>query len=315
MIWLLAHCLGAYRVEYFDQKVSHFNFRLQGQTFKQKVLIDDSEFNKAKGAILLYCGNEGPVEMFYENTGFYNDLVKKEMSGLLVYLEHRYFGESMPFGSKEASYSKENLTFLTTQEAVADLARFAQQLKKERCPDCPVIAFGGSYGGMLACWLRMKYPQAVDMAHCASAPIYYFRNRQGLNYESFNRIVTADFKRGGASCPDFIRETYHRLFTFRKTGQAPLDLLNRVFGLCRNMTKVEDLSLLEDFLYNGYSYMAMLNYPYPTSFLVDLPAWPANSSCQAYHNTSLDAPDESFFKAVKAGIDYYYNFTGKRQCF
>jgi hypothetical protein len=50
-----------YSVGYFDQKVSHFNFKRLGN-FKQKYLLDTTYWNKtAKGPILFYCGNEGPV--------------------------------------------------------------------------------------------------------------------------------------------------------------------------------------------------------------------------------------------------------------
>lgn len=52
--------------------------------------------------------------MFYKNAGFYNDVVKSELKGLLLYPEHRYFGVSMPFGDQKSSYTKENLVYLTT---------------------------------------------------------------------------------------------------------------------------------------------------------------------------------------------------------
>ena len=47
-----------YQVLYFDQKVSHFNFKHTGKTFKQKYLMDSSNWNKdVRGPILMYCGN------------------------------------------------------------------------------------------------------------------------------------------------------------------------------------------------------------------------------------------------------------------
>ena len=47
---------------------------------------------------------------------------------------------------------------------------------------------------MLAAWLRMKYPNVVEGSIAASAPIYYFNNREGLKLEAFFKIVTDDYR-------------------------------------------------------------------------------------------------------------------------
>lgn len=39
----------------------------------------------------------------------------------------------------------------------------------------PIITFGGSYGGMLAAWMRMKYPQMVNAAVVSGGPLLYFK--------------------------------------------------------------------------------------------------------------------------------------------
>uniref|UniRef100_A0A183DMM5 Peptidase_S9 domain-containing protein n=1 Tax=Gongylonema pulchrum TaxID=637853 RepID=A0A183DMM5_9BILA len=61
---------------------------------------------------------------------------------------------------------------LSAAQALADYAQLIPFLKADsnelgsfNCPagtNIPVIAFGGSYGGMLAAWFRMKYPHIVD---------------------------------------------------------------------------------------------------------------------------------------------------------
>ena len=46
-----------YQTLYFDQKVSHFNYKYSQTTFKQKYLMDVTTWDKGKGPILFYCGN------------------------------------------------------------------------------------------------------------------------------------------------------------------------------------------------------------------------------------------------------------------
>ena len=56
-----------------------------------------------------------------------------------------------------------HLGYLNSAQALADYTSLIAHIKLSvaGASNSPVVAFGGSYGGMLAAWLRMKYPHAV----------------------------------------------------------------------------------------------------------------------------------------------------------
>lgn len=57
--------------------------------------------------------------------------------------------------------------------------------------DKACVTFGGSYGGMLSAWLRMKFPNWFQGALAASAPILFFEGYVDPN--AYDDIATSDF--------------------------------------------------------------------------------------------------------------------------
>lgn len=63
----------------------------------------------------------------------------------------------MPFGNE--TFAQQNLKYLTVEQAMMDYVELIKSIRATyAAQDKPVITFGGSYGGMLSAWLRMKYP-------------------------------------------------------------------------------------------------------------------------------------------------------------
>jgi pimeloyl-ACP methyl ester carboxylesterase len=87
------------------------------------------------------------------------DTLAKELKGLVVFGEHRYFGESFPFNKTDAFNDTDNI-YLTIPQVMYDYVELVKYIRYHfAAMNNPCIVFGGSYGGMLAAWLRMKFPQ------------------------------------------------------------------------------------------------------------------------------------------------------------
>ena len=147
-----------------SQPIDHFGS--PKGTYEERYCIYDQFYDKSKPAGPI-VGNESPVTLYINASGLMWEH-GKELNAVLVWAEHRFEGTSFP-----------NLTSVpdcavagTSAQALADYIALIKMLKDEYGgPGMPVIAFGGSYGGMLAAWIRIRYPKIITGAIAASAPV------------------------------------------------------------------------------------------------------------------------------------------------
>uniref|UniRef100_A0A8C5P4P8 Lysosomal Pro-X carboxypeptidase n=1 Tax=Jaculus jaculus TaxID=51337 RepID=A0A8C5P4P8_JACJA len=296
-----------YLVRYIQQKVDHFGFH-NAKTFKQRYLIADKHWRKDGGSILFYTGNEGDITWICNNTGFMWD-VAEEMKAMLVFAEHRYYGESLPFGEDSLKDSK-HLNYLTSEQALADYAMLIRHLKRTipGAKNQPVIAIGGSYGGMLAAWFRMKYPHIVVGALASSAPIWHFKDLVPCG--EFMKIVTRDFTKNGPNCSQSIHMSWGAINRLSKTSSG-LQWLTKAFHLCSPLTS-EDIPYLKDWLSETWVNLAMMDYPYASDFLQPLPAWPIKVVCQYLKHPHVS--DSLLLQNIFQALNVYYNYSGQAKC-
>ena len=74
----------------------------------------------------------------------------------------------------------ENLRYLTSQQALGDIANFIKTKNEDLHLTNPKwIVFGGSYSGALALWFRQKYPHLVIGAVGTSPTVHLTLNYPG----------------------------------------------------------------------------------------------------------------------------------------
>lgn len=299
-------CVGAlkpppYFEQYLDQQVDHFNYEDES-TYKERYLVSE-HFWQGSGPLFFYTGNEGPIEEFYDNSGFVYELAQ-DFKALIVFGEHRYYGKSLPFGG--STFDPKHMGYLSAEQALADFAVLIEHLNGVYNIS-KVISFGGSYGGMLSAWFRFKYPNVVYGALAASAPIYMVADLIPSN--AFFELVTKDFDRVDPKCPMYVRDAYVQLHKLASEGQSGLKKITESFQLCQELTS-DKVKHLDGWIKNSFASLAMVDYPYPASFLAPLPAYPVNVSCHFL----LEEEDKMRGLAKAAGL-FYNGTTGALTCY
>ncbi|KAJ1871638.1 hypothetical protein LPJ57_005167, partial [Coemansia sp. RSA 486] len=157
----------------FQQPVDHFG--LNDDVWQQRYQFN-ATFYKPGGPILVVTPGETSVSTYYTDSSYFNNLAQ-QTNGLVVAIEHRFYGSSNPM----PDLSGPSLKFHTIDNVLEDFASFVHAAKASPDSVFPVdvsanskvIFGGGSYAGAIAAWMRAKYPEIVDGAWASSAVVQY----------------------------------------------------------------------------------------------------------------------------------------------
>ena len=273
---------------------------------------------------------EADVELYVNHTGLMWEAAP-DFGALLVFAEHRYYGQSLPFPEDALMEDKGRMAFLTSEQALADFAALIFALRAGLLPGAaasPVVSFGGSYGGMLAAWLRMHYPSAVDGAIAGSAPIWALAGGEPApDAGGFAAVVTRDLEAAPPAsapptCADNLRAAWGALSaTASRPGGAAA--LTALFRLCpaSALSDAEDAQDLAFWLQSAFDYIAMGDFPYASDYLTNgdglLPAWPMRAACAPLAADGLRAPgaEEALLAALRDAASVFYNVSGDVACY
>ncbi|KAM9663670.1 thymus-specific serine protease-like [Trichechus inunguis] len=100
--------------------------------------------------------------------------------------------------------STASLRYLSSRQALADIANFRTEIAKKRgLSKNKWVTFGNSYGGSLAVWSRIKYPNLFAAAVSSSAPI-----QAKLNFYEYNEVVGRILSTHNSECSKAVKEAF-----------------------------------------------------------------------------------------------------------
>ena len=229
--------LPGYTVHNHTQTLDHFNYQIDKvSTFDQRyLLINAANYsNGSNTPIFFFTGAEGGnvEDVLWAYTFMVN--VAMELNAMVVCMEHRFFGLSVPFNNNvtEALLPRaDRVGLLSMEQSLADYAQIISSIRDEFTAwKAPVVTFGGSLAGTLASFMRLRYPQLVDIAVASSAPV---RGYPGLMDKfAWHKQVTDNYEQLAPGCPQLVR----RAFAAALATWPSKAVVAKTFKTCENAT-------------------------------------------------------------------------------
>ncbi|XP_003968827.2 thymus-specific serine protease [Takifugu rubripes] len=221
--------------QWFSQRLDHFS--ADSREWKQRYFLSQA-FYKPDGPVFLMIGGEGPANPAWMQYGTWLTYAEK-LGALCLMLEHRFYGKSRP----TSDLSTDNLRFLSSRQALADLAHFRTTIAEALgLTNAKWVAFGGSYPGSLAAWFRLKYPHMVHAAVATSAPV-----RATVNFPEYLEVVWRSLASVNVECPLLVKKASDTLAELLKEPKT-YDNITKDFNLCSKLqiqTEMDSAQFLE----------------------------------------------------------------------
>jgi len=170
---------------YLEQTVDHFSPG-DRRTFAQRFYANFEHY-KPGGPVFIYIGGEGPASPSGVSGRTSNALFAEKLNGATVAVEHRFYGKTQPFDS----LATENLRYLTSRQALHDLAQFQKWFISNRSlQESDFFCLGGSYPGSLAAWYRLEFPEMTRGCWASSAPVEAVEVWPGFGQKVWQAVAT-----------------------------------------------------------------------------------------------------------------------------
>ena len=101
---------------WFSNRIDHLTSELPSGgnlTYEQRFFVYDKYWFPG-GPVFFYCGNEADVELYVNATGLMWENAER-FGSMLVWVEHRYYGQSQPFRGPASA----DRSYLSVEQALA----------------------------------------------------------------------------------------------------------------------------------------------------------------------------------------------------